>query len=122
MGFTTELRNKILNHIFRGQSMDVPSSVYVGLFVDGHEVSGGGYSRVEVTFGNPSNGVITNTTSVNYPIASSDWGNVDSAAIFDSITGGNRLSDSQAITAQEVGENQQFIIPIGNLTVELRSV
>lgn len=120
MGFTQDLRNKVMDHVFRGESLTPPSSVYVGLFTGSSEVVGGGYSRVEVTFGVPANGIIENTNALQFPIATSDWGNITSASIFDSQTGGNRLADAQAITPQEVGENQQFIIPIENLTVELR--
>lgn len=119
MALTQSQRDHILNHLFRNIPMNSPTTVYVGLFNGSTEVSGGGYARQQVTFGSPVNGVMKNSQSIHFPIATADWGNVTTAAIFDEPTGGTRIADGRGLSPQTVEANQQFIIPIGNLTVSL---
>lgn len=120
MGFTANLRNNVLNHVFRNIPLASPTTVYIGLFAGSSEVTGGGYTRQPITFGEPTNGVITNDTEIRFPIASSDWGTITSGVVFDSETGGNRLADAGSIgDPQEVKANQQFSIPVGNYTIEV---
>src|SRR5690625_2369272 len=59
-GFTRELENKVLNHIFRNESYTPPEKVYVGLFTSTGEVTGAGYTRQEIPFRESSNGRIVN--------------------------------------------------------------
>lgn len=119
MGFTTSLSNNIMNHVFRGVPYSAPTTVYVGLFVGGSEVSSGGYVRQPISFGSPNNGVITNNEEIRFPLATSDWGEVTHGALFDSETGGNRLTDETFNVSREVRENDQVIFGVGSYTVRL---
>lgn len=120
MGFTESLRNNILNHVFRNEPYTAPTTVYAALFTSSGEVDGDGYVRQPITFGAPNNGVIKNDTEIKFPIAASDWGNITSASVFDSETGGNRLADGNPLSEKNVRENDQFSIPVGNYTIEVR--
>lgn len=115
---TSNLRNNILNHVFRNVALPSPTTVSVGLFTSTGEVTGSGYERQTITFGEPSNGVISNSTEVRFPIAAADWGEVTGAGIFDSE--GTRLDDATISNTRIVRENDQFSIPVGNYTIELR--
>ena len=80
-----------------------PSNVYVGLFLTnpgpsgtGTEVTGGGYSRAPAVFGAPTSAsgltaIVTNSSPVTFPQASSSWGTPQYFALYDSLTGGNML-------------------------------
>jgi hypothetical protein len=115
---TTDSKNNILNHVFRNVALPSPTTVFVGLFNSTGEVTGAGYERQEISFGAPTNGIIKNDVEVRFPIAAADWGEVTGAGIFDSE--GNRLDDATITSTRIVRENDQFSIPIGNYTIELR--
>jgi hypothetical protein len=55
----------------------------------GAEISGGGYVRQRVSFGEASGGALENAEAIEFPTASSDWGTAAGWAIFDAETGGN---------------------------------
>jgi len=122
MALTQSVANKVLNHLFRNTTMPSPTAVFVGLYVGSAEVGGAtaGYARQSITFGAPTAGVIKNDTEVRFPIASSDWGEISSAGIFDAATGGNRLDDASIAAVRIVRANDQFVIPVGNYTIEVK--
>ena len=55
----------------------------------GAEVSGGGYARQRVNFGEAASGAMKNDEAIEFPTASSDWGTAAGWALFDAETGGN---------------------------------
>lgn len=119
MGLTNYLKNNILNHVFRNVSYSSPSTVYVGLFDGTSEISGSGYARQAINFGTPTNGIISNQTEVQFPVAIGDWGDVTGGGIFDASSGGNRLDSSEVASVRVIKENDQFIIPVGNYVIEV---
>jgi len=116
-GFTRELENKVLNHIFRNESYTPPEKVYVGLFTSAGEVAGAGYTRQEITFRESSNGRIVNDNEIRFPIAEEDWGTITRAGVFDSQTGGTQLTET-TVNETEVIENKQVMYAIGDFEVE----
>ncbi|PWA08665.1 hypothetical protein DCC39_14600 [Pueribacillus theae] len=120
MAITAGTIKDVLNHVFRNTPMTSPSKVYVGLFTSSGEVNGNAYERQELTFTEPSGGIIKNAAEVRFAIATADWGEVVGAGIFDAETGGKRLDDANIAAARIVRENDQFVIPVGNYTIELR--
>src|SRR5699024_10028751 len=106
MAFTNELSNNVLNHVFSGESYTPPEQLYVALYTPDGEVSGGGYSRQEISFGKASGGVIRNDAEVHFPIAESNWGMITEAILFDAVQGGNQL-DVSTIDSTEVVENEK---------------
>lgn len=96
------LESAIGDHLFRASTFSKPSSIYIGLHTSspsdddsGTEVSGGSYSRVEITQANNqwnvNNGVYTNTSDIEYPDPTSNWGTITHFGIYDASSGGNLL-------------------------------
>ena len=107
-GFTNYLEDKIINHLFgdaTGTSgadhYTAPTTWYVGLqtaspsdSAGGTEVSGGGYARQSVAWTLTSGGVAqaSNTSAITFPTATTDWGTVTHAGIYDAATSGNLVA------------------------------
>jgi hypothetical protein len=107
------LENKILNHLLRNSTYSPPAHIYIALFTTppndksiGVEVLETkpptteednpnlytGYTRIEApafTIGNDS--IATLATTVTFPTAIIDWGEVNGIALMDDVTGGNFL-------------------------------
>ncbi len=123
--------NLVLNALLRLTNLTAPTGLQVALFTTapteayttgsptGVEVSGGSYTRENVTFGAPSSGAtggtVANTGAVTFPVASGSWGTVSHLGIVD---GAGNLIYYGALTASiAVNSGNQFVINIGDLTV-----
>lgn len=113
MAFSSFLINNVLNHVFNNDSYNPPSQLYVGLISNGSEVSGGGYSRQQISFTESTNGTITNDAEVRFPLSESGWGTIDQAAVFTSETGGKAL-DYGGLTNERLVEADDIIIILEN--------
>ncbi len=124
------LEEAVLNYFFRNQSVAQPTTVYLALYLNdptdadtGTEVSGGGYSRKQVTFGAPSQtgdkGVISNNAKIEYDIAATDWGQVSHWGIRTAQTAGNLLCRGSFSRIENVQAGNRFTIEIGNLQVSM---
>lgn len=112
---TEQVRNKVLDLVFRGVAYTPPTTVYIGLHTNTSEVSGMGYKRMPITFGAATSGTLKNTAEVRFPIAGVSWGTVTKLAIYDAETVGNRL-DELTLTpdkVKDIGKNEQPLIPVG---------
>jgi len=85
----------------------------------GTEVSGGSYARKSVTFGSPSNGVVTNDAAVEFDQATASWGTVGYIGLMDAVTTGNLLFHTALTTAKTIESGDIFKIASGNLSVTL---
>lgn len=111
---TDYMENKLVDFLFRGQSLNLPASLYVGLFLSsgtdaapGLEVTGEGYARVavarslgawagtqgagSVTASSGSTGQTSNNADILFGLPTKAWGTVTHFGIFDAATGGNML-------------------------------
>ncbi len=118
------LENALLNHVLRNVALSSPVTVYVALFTvaptdsgGGTEVSGGSYARQAVTFAAPSGGVVANSGSVTFPVASAPWGTIVDMAIFDALTVGNMLYYGVLATSKIVGTGDQISFANASITV-----
>ena len=122
---TTYLKNKILEHITGKTTYTKPSNTFVGLFtadptVDGitagKEVSGGGYTREQVTWGSAADGFIANTTLIefeNMPASEIKyWG------IFDAVSAGNLLEYYAVDVPFKVPATEDVTVDAGNLILK----
>lgn len=122
MAMTSYLENKMLNSL-RGMDIQGFKSVYVGLFTSntgddgsGVEVSGGSYERIQATFSEPiKSGLfsqISNNTEIDFGIATSNWGLITNAAVFDSKEGGNMLYHGPLHSNKsiEMGDSLRFAV------------
>jgi len=98
---TTYFLNCVMGNVF-GSAKDpaLPETYYIGLSstepaIDGSgvtEPSGGAYSRVAVSsFSVPVDGAIENTSDVEFPESTEDWGTMTHYVIYDAVSGGNLL-------------------------------
>jgi hypothetical protein len=121
---TIYLENALLDHVLRNTPMASPTAVYVALFTvspgesgGGTEVSGGGYARQQAVFSTPSNGQVSNSADIVFPVATADWGTIPYFAIFDAVSGGNMLLYGAFASSKIVQTGDQLIIRQGNLTI-----
>ena len=120
------LENALLNAVLRAGSYTSPSDVFVGLFtsdptdaVTGTEVSGGAYTRKQVTFAAPVAGVATSDVDVAFDQATATWGTITHLALFDAVTGGNMLFHTALDIDKLVETGDIFTVRTGQLTVTL---
>jgi hypothetical protein len=120
------LENALLDHVLGSKSYTKPSSLYVALYTanptdndTATEVSGSGYARQKVTFGTASNGSISNSADITFPVATGSWGIVSHIGIRDASTGGNLLFSGALSSSQTIVANNQLIIKAGQLTITL---
>lgn len=98
-GMSDYLEGKIVEHITGKTAYTMPTN-YLALFTaapsdtgGGTEVSGGAYARqnLSTALGAQSGGSISNSSQINFPDATANWGDVVGWATFDALTAGNML-------------------------------
>ena len=124
------LEEAILNYFFRNQSVAQPTQIFLALYINdptdadtGTEVTGGSYARQQTTFGAPTQtgdkGVISNNQKVEFPIATTDWGNISHWGIRTAQTGGNLLCKGSFSRVENVQTGNRFTIETGNIQVTM---
>lgn len=99
---TTHWLNRVAGNVFGTQTIPaLPTEYYIGLSTTAPDTEGNGvnepasaagYARVKLeNLSAPVNGVVSNTTDINFPESSGDWGVVTHYVIFDAKNGGNLL-------------------------------
>jgi len=118
------LENAILNHLLRNTSYTPPSTIYLALYTTdptdadtGTEVSGGSYARQAITFNPASSRSTSNSATVTFPEATSDWGTISYWGLKDSLTGGNLLFYGTFSNPETINSGDQLEIGSGTLTV-----
>lgn len=138
--FSDYLENKLVDFIFRAQTLTAPSSIFVGLSTAacsdtgfGTEVTGGSYARVSVTSalanwaGTQSSGsttastgtggVTSNNAAVNFPTPSAGWGTVTHWFLADASTSGNLLFCAALTTSKTINSGDTVSFAAAALTV-----
>lgn len=138
--FSDYLENKLVDFIFRAQSLTAPATVYVGLSTAacsdsgfGTEVSGGSYARVAVTSAlanwagtqsagsttasTGTGGVTSNNAAINFPTPSAGWGTVTHWFLADASTSGNLLFCAALTTSKTINSGDTVSFAAGALTV-----
>src|SRR5690625_2304770 len=114
--FVKDFKKRILTKYF------VTSGVYVGLFVDGNEVSTSDYERKQITFNTPVESgslvFIDNDAPVEFDYAESDWGVITHVGIYDSLTGGNLLDYAELDNEADIKADTQFWMDTGGYRIE----
>ena len=130
MAFSDYLEDKVLKHVFANTAYTSPTTLYVALFTvaptdagGGTEVttSGSAYARQVMTFNvsgsNPTQA--TNSGAVEFPTATSNWGTIVAAAVFDAASGGNMLAWANLTANKTISSGDVFRFPASNFTVTL---
>ena len=130
MAFSDYLEDKVLKHVFANTAYTSPTTLYVALFTvaptdagGGTEVttSGSAYARQVMAFNvsgsNPTQA--TNSGAVEFPTATSNWGTIVAAAVFDAASGGNMLAWANLTANKTISSGDVFRFPASNFTVTL---
>ncbi|NUU74183.1 phage tail fiber protein [Paenibacillus xylanilyticus] len=118
-----------INAALRGVNFTAPAKVYIALYTSnptdadtGQEVTGGGYARQQVTFGDPviaeRRAAVQNTADVSFPIATADQGLITHIGIRDAATGGNLLYHGAVKTPRTVLTNDLIRFLVGQLKID----
>lgn len=113
-GFSDYLENKVVGHVFGGSAYTAPSTLYVALYTSapsdtggGTEVSGGGYVRKAAAF-TVSGNEASNTSAIEYPTATANYGTVVAVGVFDASSSGNLLAYGNLTTSKTVSTGDVF--------------
>jgi hypothetical protein len=135
------LENKLIDHVFRGQTYSNPV-LYVGLLTGapgeaggGTEISAGSYARVKTAAGasqaltdwkstqndslasTGTGGNTTNTNALTFPTPSATWGTVTHFGLYDADSGGNLLFYGTLTIAKTINQSDTVTFPAGSLSI-----
>ena len=120
------LEQALINGTLRGTSYTAPTTTYLALYTNdptdadtGTEITGGSYVRQAITFSSPSNGATSNSSAIEFPQATADWGTITHVGIRDAVTSGNLLYHSALDTSKTIANGDIFKITSTNLSVTL---
>ena len=120
------LENALINGTLRGTTYTAPTTTYLALYTSdptdadtGTEVTGGSYVRQAITFSSPSNGVTSNSSAIEFPQATADWGIISYVGIRDAVTSGNLLYHTPLDASKTIANGDIFKITSTNLSVTL---
>ena len=127
MDFTNYLANRLIKATVGDVSYTAPDKVYLALYTEDptkagksdSEVDQASYTRKEVTFTNPVDGVSTNAGKIEWGTATSNWGNVSYVAVLDAPSSGFMLYFTALDNAKEILSGDQFIINVNQLQLTL---
>tara|TARA_R110000824_G_scaffold269318_2_gene457867 strand:+ start:11412 stop:11828 length:417 start_codon:yes stop_codon:yes gene_type:complete len=124
----------LLNQIFRGQSITLPSTgVFIGLTSDypgeatptANELAGNGYARVHVPTGEfnapvtaGSGQKVVNNAAITFPQASANWGYASGVIIADALSGGNVFFKGGLTTPRDVLLGDTFRFNTSDLDIK----
>ena len=127
------LEVELIKHIFRTGSYTKPTALYMALFTaapsdsgGGTEVTGGSYARINrapldanwaATSG--TDGLTDNVASIDFAVATANWGTITHMGIFDASTAGNLLFHGALTASKVINTNDQFKFAIGDLDITL---
>ncbi len=122
-GFSDYLENKVVGHVFGGSAYTAPATLYVALYTSapsdtggGTEVSGGGYVRKTAAF-TVTNDTASNTSAIEYPTATANYGTVVAVGVFDALTSGNLLAYGNLTTSKTVSTGDVFRFNAGAIDI-----
>ena len=134
------LENKLVDHLFRAQTLAAPAALHIGLLTSapsdsggGAEVSGNNYARVAVTSSlanwagtqapasttasNGTGGQTSNNAAITFPTPSGNWGTVSHFGIYDAATSGNLLFWGALTIAKTINQSDTVSFPAASLTI-----
>ena len=109
-----------------GQAGSPGSGAFIGLFTSaptdaggGTELSGGGYTRMQASFGSVTAGAISTNADAQFPSADNSWGTITHAGLFNASTGGQLLAYGALNTSSQIDQGDIFKIPVGGFTISM---
>lgn len=134
------LENKLVDHLFRAQTLAAPASLHIGLLTaapsdsgGGTEVSGSNYARASVTSSlanwagtqapgstaasSGTGGQTSNNAVITFPTPSGNWGLVTHFGIYDAASAGNLLLWGSLTISKTINSGDTVSFPAASLTV-----
>lgn len=129
---TTYFLNLIMGNVFLSQvDPKIPENYYIGLSTTAPDISGsnvteptgGNYSRVLITsaLSAPENGQIKNSSDIDFPESTEDWGTVTHYVLYDSQDGGNLLMYEAFESGKLIQSESQARFKANSLTFTLKN-
>ncbi len=143
--FSNYYRNKVVEHMLRGQVFPVPETVYIALFTANTqlqindptaEVDADDYVRKalvldEADSGGHDPGESANTSDITWDAAENDWGEITHLAIVDHETNEDwgtdvnvlmwdRLEKDGDAAPKTINTDDIFSLPAGNLELDVK--
>lgn len=127
---TTYFLNLVAGNLFRTKEVPaIPEKYYLGLSSTVPSLDGTGateppasaaYQRMELdVLSEPTNGVITNASQIDFPESTADWGKMTHFLVFDAATGGNLLMYGLLNKSRTVEEETVMSIKAGSLNLSV---
>jgi hypothetical protein len=114
-----------LTWLLTNSSATRPTAWYIALFTSdptdagsGTEVSGTNYARQSVSF-SVTNDTASNSATVTFPAAGSNWGTITHVGVYDASSSGNLLFHGAVTTSKAIDTGDTFQITSGNLDITL---
>ena len=123
MPFSPDLRGKLMQTVFEKGTYTGPDAFYVALFngdptSTGKEITGGGYERLPVTL-KVTGTTATNSNKILWEPATTDWGNINFAAIYDAASAGNMIATATLNQPLSILTDTSARIQPGALTIDM---
>ena len=123
--FSNYSENLVINVLLRAASHTGATDVYVGLYTTdptdgntGDELPfAGAYARQVVDFSAPVDGVSSNSSAIEFPQATANWGTVGWIGILDAAASGNLIAHSPLDVSKTIDSGDIFKIATSNLTI-----
>jgi hypothetical protein len=116
---------QLLKYALTTESLTRPTAWYVALFTtdptdagSGTEVSGTSYARQSVSF-TVTGDTASNSATVTFPAAGSNWGTITHVGIYDADSSGNLWFHGAVTTSKSIDTGDTFQITSGNLDITL---
>lgn len=111
MAYDAAFKAELLNFITGNGTFTPPVGLYLELIT--------GVPRVQVTFGPVSGTYASNDNVVTFPILVSDYGSISSTSIWDAISGGAKVADTDWMYPASVDLTAGKIIsfPVGSISL-----
>jgi hypothetical protein len=128
MSLSDTFETHTLKYLLTSDSVTRPTAWYVALCTSdptdsalGTEVSGGGYARQSVAF-TVSGDNASNTSAIEFPEATADYGTVVAVMIMPASTGGtasDMIVHAQLTADKSISTGDIFRIPAGDLDINI---
>ena len=127
MDFTNYLANRLIKASVGSLSYTAPSKVFLALYTtdptkagsSSGEIVAPSYTRKEITFSDPVDGVSTNASQIDFATATTNWGNVGWVAVLDSATTGFMLYFTALDAPKNILTGDQFKVDVNRLQLTL---
>ena len=119
------LEKKILDYVLRNTADWAPTAVFLSLHTsspgetDGNEISGNGYSRVQIEFdeAHSTNGTAANTNVETFTASGGNFGAITHFGIHDASSGGNLLYYGALTDGKTIEDGDTLSFAAGSIVI-----